>query len=39
MIWARTSRHAQSRRMVPVFWGMSGWNKVNSIMVVFLRNV
>src|ERR1700750_344736 len=25
MIWARTSRHAQSRRIVPVFWGISGW--------------
>jgi len=25
MIWAAMPRQAQSLRIVPVFWGMSGW--------------
>ena len=25
MIWAAMSRQAHSRRIVPVFWGISGW--------------
>jgi hypothetical protein len=24
MMWASTPRHAAKRRIVPVFWGMSG---------------